>query len=222
MLTKDFLILDRVVRGRPGGAMLAGSRGGGGLLRRALSTVPTRSTGLLSGGSLRHPFAVAQPWLGAYYSLREGDVAAMKNRDRRMDKAPQKRAAFMTAEIERREMAAAIEREPWRNLSNFDRGNIYEVEYRPMDGKVGSPDVTERVVGLCLGVHRRAFGASFRLLCKPDDCPTEYQFQIFSPTLLNVTLRQVSRTPVGSVGGYGRCVHLPRARLEQSACIGGG
>lgn len=142
---------------------------------------------------MRHPFAVAQPWLGAYYSLREGDVAAMKNRDRRMDKAPQKRAAFMTAEIERREMAAAIEREPWRNLSNFDRGNIYEVEYRPMDGKVGSPDVTERVVGLCLGVHRRAFGASFRLLCKPDDCPTEYQFQIFSPTLLNVTLRQTPK-----------------------------
>eukprot|EP00967_Tisochrysis_lutea_P062403 scaffold80094_cov34-Tisochrysis_lutea.AAC.1 len=136
---------------------------------------------------LANPYAKPSPWLGAYYTLREGDPASMRNREKRMDKAAPKRSRFIVAEIERREVAAMQQREPWRDFKNFDRGDILEVEYRPQDA--ASSEVTERVVGLCIAIHRKALGSSFRLLCKPDETPVEYQFQLFSPTVLGIEVR---------------------------------
>jgi len=137
---------------------------------------------------LASPFAKPGPWLGAYYTLRENDPVAMKNREQKKDKAAPTRGRFIVAEMGRREIAAAQAIDPWRDSARFQRGDILEVEYRPQDAP--EAEITERVVGLCIAVHRRGIGSSFRLLCKPDDVPVEYQFQLFAPTLRSIELRQ--------------------------------
>jgi ribosomal protein L19 len=158
-----------------------------GLARRAFCTRPLAAPEVPLTNPLANPFAKPGPWLGAYYSLREHDPAAMANREKRMDKAAPKRGRFIVAETERRDIEAIQQREPWRNFNRFDRGDVVETEYRPQDA--ASTEVTERVVGLVIAIHRRALGSSFRLLCRPDELPVEYQFQLFSPTLLGVEVR---------------------------------
>lgn len=167
-------------------SVLAASRTSG-LARRAFCTKPLAAAGAPLANPLANPFAKPSPWLGAYYSLREHDPAAMANREKRMDKAAPKRGRFIVAEMERREVEAIQQREPWRNFQRFDRGDIVEIEYRPQDA--ASTEVTERVVGMVIAIHRKALGSSFRLLCRPDELPVEYQFQLFSPTLLSIEVR---------------------------------
>eukprot|EP00962_Isochrysis_galbana_P057612 scaffold30041_cov107-Isochrysis_galbana.AAC.6 len=77
----------------------------------------------------------------------------MANREKRMDKAAPKRGRFIVAEMERREVEAIQQREPWRNFQRFDRGDIVEIEYRPQDA--ASTEVTERVVGMAGRAARR-------------------------------------------------------------------
>ncbi|EOD27449.1 hypothetical protein EMIHUDRAFT_235791 [Emiliania huxleyi CCMP1516] len=115
----------------------------------------------------------------------------MHNRERRRGKAAPKRGRFITQEVERREVARRNVAEPWRDMKGFDRGDILEVEHRPAD--VGSDGPTERVVGVCIAKHHRALGSSFRLLCKPDDLPVEYQFAAYSPLLVSVDVRSRPR-----------------------------
>ena len=48
-------------------------------------------------------------------------------------------------------------------------------------------------LGILLGVRRKGLGSSFRLLSHVDGTAVEYQFQTYSPLLLNVTMRQESQ-----------------------------
>lgn len=123
-------------------------------------------------------------WLGAYYKLRESDAAAMRNRDRLMEKKEPTRARFIVGALERIECETLQAAEPWR-AGTFKPGDFLQVEHKP-----SATDPVDTIVGVMLGMHRRGLGTSFRLLCNPDNSPVEYQFQLYSPLLVNVTVRK--------------------------------
>lgn len=139
------------------------------LLRRAAASVSTAPPPAPADVGPTNPWARPAPWLGAYYQLRQGDPAAMHNRERRRGKAAPKRGRFITQEVERREVARRNVDEPWRDMKGFDRGDILEVEHRPAD--VGSDGPTERVVGVCIAKVRRRSAPSLsrtaRTLTRP-------------------------------------------------------
>jgi len=130
-----------------------------------------------------HPYARPMPWLGAWYTLREGDPVAMRNRAMLKQRKGNSRGRFICQELGRRAVAKSVEQDPWRQ-GLFDRGDILEVQYRP-----STSEPPERVVGLCIAKHKRHWASSFRLLCKPDNLPVEYQFQLHSPLLVGIEVR---------------------------------
>ena len=159
------------------------------LLRRAFSSASTKTRlPQWVPSQATSPLVKPTPWLGAYYSIREDQPAAVKNRQLLRGKARPKRARFIVQTLDKREVDRLNEAEPWRSLDSFDRGDILEVEHLPAGAE--SP---ERIVGLCIAQHRKGLHSSFRLLCKPDGFAVEYQFQNYSPALSNILLRQQPR-----------------------------
>jgi len=103
-----------------------------------------------------------------------------------MQKKEPTRGRFIVSALEKIEMEKMHEAAPWR-AGQFKPGDILQVDHRPT-----ATDATENTVGIMIGMHRRGLGTSFRLLCNPDNTPVEYQFQLYSPLLLNVTVRKPS------------------------------
>ena len=119
-------------------------------------------------------------WLGAYYKLREGDAAAERNREKLKGKRSPTRGAFIVNSLERIERDKLEAQDPWRKAT-WKPGDYLEVEHCSKMGE--TPD---RIVGVLIGIHRRGLGSSFRLLCHVDGTAAEYQFQIYSPLVLDV------------------------------------
>ena len=134
-----------------------------------------------------HPYRVVQPWMGAWYTLREGDPVAMANREKLKGRRPPTRGRFIVQELDRRRRAKEHAAEPWR-AGHFRVGDTLQVEHRP-----SLSEKVERPVGLCIGRHRRGLGSSFRLLCKPDGVAVEYQFFLYSPLLTSIEVRAKPR-----------------------------
>ena len=187
------------------------------LLRRAaLSARPlplTRCMGSMqrsfaSEAPLRvHPYAAPQSWLGAYYTLRqEGPLKcerAIANREKRKGKNAPARGRFIVSAIEKLQIDELVKKDPWRGPAKSEHGiqsgETLEVWFKPA---IDQPE--ERVVGYCIARHNRGLGSSFRLLCKIDQCPIEYQFQLFSPLLLNVIVRAPRRKTQRKKEKFGR------------------
>ena len=135
----------------------------------------------------KHEFARPNSWLGAYYSLREGDAAAMRNRERLKDKKAPSRARFILNTLDRHERDRLELAEPWRAPGAYTPGDYVQVNFRGAAG-----DAPETIVGMVIGIHRRSMGSSIRLLCNPDATPVEYQFQLYSPLLDGIAVRKPS------------------------------
>ena len=134
----------------------------------------------------KHELWRPNSWMGAYYKLREDDPAAMRNRDRLMQKKEPTRGRFIVSALERIECDKLQASQPWR-AGDFKPGDYLQVDHRP-----SMTDPQESIVGVMIGLHRRGLGSSFRLLCYPDSTPVEYQFQLYSPLVVNVTVRKPS------------------------------
>jgi len=135
------------------------------------------------GGS---PYAVPMPWLGAYYSLRADDPAAVRKRDKLAGRKSPSRGRFIVDTLNKQEVARLQASEPWRK-GEFKTGDYLEVRHRP-----SMSEPVEQYVGLVLGRHNKGLGSSFRLLTKPDGLPVEYQFFLHSPLLAGINV--VGRT----------------------------
>jgi len=137
-----------------------------------------------------HALDRPQPWMGAYYTLRESDPTALRNREKLQQRARPVRGRFICQTLDKRQREEIEAREPWR-AADFTRGDVLEVQYKP--------SVSEEVnaaIGLCIGRIHKGLGSSFRLLCRPDGVAVEYQFKLYSPLLQNIVLRsRPKRTP---------------------------
>ena len=157
------------------------------IVRALCSTPADQASEFKSSASnvaaIDNPYQRDLPWLGAYFTLREDDPAAVANREKRKSRKGNTRGRFIVATLEKGEIAKLKAERPFLN-TDFQQGDILEVEHRP-----SLSDPPERAVGLCIARHSRGLGTSFRLLCKPDDLPVEYQFMLYSPLLLGITLR---------------------------------
>ena len=185
------------------------------LLRRAalsarpLSARPlTPLTRCLSSAPLQvHPYQAPQSWLGAYYTLRQDGPLrcerAIANREKLKGKNAPARGRYIVSALEKLQVDEIIKKEPWRGPAKWKAGiksgETLEVWYKPA---VDQPE--ERIVGYCIARHNNGLGSSFRVLCKIDNCPIEYQFQLFSPLLLNVTTRAPRRKTQRSRENFGR------------------
>ena len=164
-----------------------GGRGGGSslspLLVRGLCGAPPAPAPVAAA----HPYRVPQPWLGAYYTLREDDPRAIANREKLKGRRAPSRCRFIMGALEKLQTTAAIEAEPWRGHvrtgKSFRVGETLEVTHRPSPS-----EAEERVVGMCIARHNRGLGSSFRLLCKVDTVAVEYQFMLFSPLLTDISV----------------------------------
>lgn len=135
-----------------------------------------------------HELDRPKSWLGAYYSLREGDEAAARNREKLKGKRARSRGKFIVNAFEQLDIDKAVAAEPFRATDNYAAGDVLQVEHCAAAG-----EPAQTAVGMMIAVHRKGLAASIRLLCKLDGCPVEYQFQLHSPLLLNVRLLQPSR-----------------------------
>jgi len=139
------------------------------------------------GGS---PYAVPTPWLGAYYSLRDGDPAAEKKRDKLVGRRAPTRGRFIVGTVDQQEIVEKEGADPWRK-GLFQTGDFLQVRHRPT-----MSDPVEQCVGVVLGRHRKGLGSSFRLLCKPDELAVEYQFMLYSPLLVDIKkLGKIAKKP---------------------------
>lgn len=120
--------------------------------------------------------------MGAYYTLREHDDAAMLNRSKLRGKKPISRGRFIVKALNDLEIQKMKERDPWRQA--FRVGDFLEVEYR-----ASAKDNPERVVGICIARHNRGIAASFRLLTKESEVPIEYHWPIYSPLISAIEVR---------------------------------
>ena len=77
-------------------------------------------------------------------------------------------------------------KDPWR-AGKFKPGDYLQVEHRSAHG-----EPVDAVVGMLIGIHRRGLGSSIRLLCHVDGSAVEYQFQLYSPMVTNITVRRPS------------------------------
>ena len=134
----------------------------------------------------QHEYWKPTSWLGAYYKLREGDEAAMRNRDRLMGKRPAKRGRFIVNALDRMECDKLEAKEPWR-AGKWNVGDYLEVAHSSKAG-----DTPERVVGMLIGLHRRGLGSTFKLLTAVDGVAVEYAFKQYSPLVSEVILRKPS------------------------------
>jgi len=130
-----------------------------------------------------HEYAVPTPWLGAYYTLREGDETAIKKRERLCGRRSPSRGRFIVNTLDRTEVARIEAEEPWRK-GLFKTADFVEVEHR-----ASLSDPVERVVGLVIGRSRKGLGSSFNLLCELDGVAVEYKFMLYSPLLLSLDVR---------------------------------
>lgn len=180
------------------------------LLRRAaLSARPLTLTRCMSSmPPLRvHPYAAPQSWLGAYYTLRQDGPLkcerAIANREKLKGKNAPARSRYIVSAIEKLQIDELVKKDPWRGTAKSEHGiqsgETLEVWYKP---SVDQPE--ERVVGYCIARHNKGLGSSFRILCKIDQCPIEYQFQLFSPMLLNIITRAPRRKTQRSREKFGR------------------
>lgn len=179
------------------------------IVRRAgLAARPlARCTSSSSTPLQAHPYRVPQPWLGAYYTLREeGPMKcerALANREKLKGKNAPARGRFIVSVLEKLQIDEMVAKDPWRGSAKTQEGlksgQTLEVWWKPA---VDQPE--ERVVGYCIARHNRGLGTSFRLLCKIDNCPIEYQFQLFSPLLVNVIKRAERRKTQMSREKFGR------------------
>lgn len=128
----------------------------------------------------------------------------MRNRAKLRGRRAPTRGRFIVSALEEADVAARVSAEPWR-AGHFQTGDIVEVEHR-----ASLSDPPERAVGMVLGRHRRGVAASFRLLCKPDDMPLEYQFMLHSPLLLSITVRSEPRKRPRT-----RKIYYMRERVKQ-------
>ena len=135
----------------------------------------------------QHELWKPQPFLGAYYTLRPDDEAAMRNREKLKQKRESKRGRFIVDVLERTEREIIEAKDPWRNPALYRPGDIIQVEHCSSVG-----ETADVVVGMMIGMHRRSLGTGFRLLCKVDETPVEYHFQLYSPLLLSMLVRQPS------------------------------
>ena len=105
--------------------------------------------------------------------------------------------------IEKLQIDELVKKDPWRGPAKSEHGiqsgETLEVWFKPA---IDQPE--ERVVGYCIARHNRGLGSSFRLLCKIDQCPIEYHFQLFSPLLLNVIVRAPRRKTQRKKEKFGR------------------
>ena len=137
-------------------------------------------------GAPQHELWQPNSWLGAYFKLREGDSVALRNRERLRGKKSPSRGRFIMSSLERMERDKLEAQDSWRKAT-WRPGDYLEVEHCAK-----ADDVPDRVVGILLGMHRRGLGSSFRLLCYVDKVAVEYQFQLYSPLVKNVVVRQAS------------------------------
>ena len=135
----------------------------------------------IPGGS--HKYAVPSSWLGAYYTLREGDPIAEKNRNNLKGKREPTRGRFIVQTLDQMEMQQRLAKEPWRK-GEFRTGDYLEVEHR-----ASLSDPVERTVGLVLARKRQGLASSVNLLCQIDGLAVEYRFMLFSPLLLSLEVR---------------------------------
>ena len=135
----------------------------------------------------RHELWQENSWLGAYYKLREGDPVADRNKAKLQGKRAPTRGNFIIQTLDAQEIEGRVKEEPWRGMK-WRPGCYLEVDHTPRVG-----ESTERVVGVLLGYKRKGLGSSFRLLCHVEGTSVEYQFQTFSPLLLNVAVRKESQ-----------------------------
>ena len=177
-------------------------------LTRCMGSMGSMQRSFASEAPLRvHPYAAPQSWLGAYYTLRqEGPLKcerAIANREKRKGKNAPARGRFIVSAIEKLQIDELVKKEPWRGPAKSEHGiqsgETLEVWFKPA---IDQPE--ERVVGYCIARHNRGLGSSFRLLCKIDQCPIEYQFQLFSPLLLNVIVRAPRRKTQRKREKFGR------------------
>jgi ribosomal protein L19 len=125
-------------------------------------------------------------WLGAYYKLREGDEVAMRNCERLRGKRAPTRGNFIVSALERVERDKLEAKDAWR-AATWRPGDFLEVEHR------AKPDETpDKVGGVLLGIFRRGLGSSFKLLSNVDGVAIEYAFQLYSPLVVNVSVRRDS------------------------------
>ena len=132
-------------------------------------------------------------WLGAYYTLREGDEVAARKREKLCSKATPRRSRFIVGTLDAMERKRRLEKEPWRR-GFFKAGDYVEVEHR-----ASLSDPVERVTGLVISKQKRtSLASSFDLLCDVDGTPMEYKFPLFSPLLLSVEVRGQVKKASGS------------------------
>ena len=124
--------------------------------------------------------------MGAYYSLREDDPSAIRNRTKLKGKREPIRGRFIIDVLERNERDKMEATDPWRK-ADFDPGDFIQVEQRPT-----SEDPADVFVGVVIGIHRRGLGTKVRLLCKFDNMPIEYLIPVYSPLVTNMFVRKKS------------------------------
>jgi len=142
-----------------------------------------------------HEHAMPHEWLGAYYKLSAVDpklmpeqkAAMLRNKAKLKGKRAPARGRYIVGVLEAVQRTKLEAVDPWRKPYYFEPGDFLEVEYC---SKIDEPP--DRVTGMMIGVHQRGLGSSFRLLCQVDNTPLEYHFQLYSPLLQKVTLRQKS------------------------------
>uniref|UniRef100_A0A7S2ITW8 Ribosomal protein L19 n=1 Tax=Haptolina brevifila TaxID=156173 RepID=A0A7S2ITW8_9EUKA len=134
----------------------------------------------------QHEMWLPNSWMGSYYKLRENDPAAMRNREKLKSRRTPTVGRFIVNALERIERDKMEAQEPWR-MTTYKPGDYLQVEHRPAVGE--TPDT---IVGVMIGMYRRGLGSSFRLLCNLDNSPVEYQFMLYSPLLVNISVRKPS------------------------------
>ena len=110
----------------------------------------------------------------------------MRNQARLKDRRAPTRGRFIVDAIERIERDKLEAKDPWR-AGKFKPGDYLQVEHRSAHG-----EPVDAVVGMLIGIHRRGLGSSIRLLCHVDGSAVEYQFQLYSPMVTNITVRRPS------------------------------
>lgn len=133
--------------------------------------------------SAPHAYAVPSKWLGAYYTLREGDEVTERKRERLCGKRDATRGRFIVSTLDKAEIERIQAEAPWRVWS-FKTGDFLEVEHR-----ASRSDNVQTCVGLVIARHKRGLGSSFNLLCNVDGVPLEYKFKLYSPLLLSLKVR---------------------------------
>ena len=132
----------------------------------------------------QHELWKPNSWLGAYYGIREDKGSAATKQQQLVGKKTTRRGRFIVGAMNSIEKSKRVEAEPWRAM-RWQPGSYLEIDHVPRTGSA-----VERVVGMLLGVKRKGLGSTFRLLCHVEGATVEYQYQTFSPLLVNATVRR--------------------------------